>query len=539
MVSQTHRPLSDVPAPARPGLWRFRSRLSHRLLGGFALLLALMVLTVGLALFQMGRLQAHMQSIVESNVERLVAAQSMMDAVNNVSIASLGFALANDAEDIHAQQKEIDERLLKYEAAQKHFEGLATQMGSTSQPAALSAALRERLAVYVREARTTALAVAQTALSSGNAASALLSLNPVVGQQMWAKDIQAMVAAEQALCAATYKTAQAAFARTRAVLLAVTLAALLIGSLAAWAILRSVTRPLHHAIEHARRISQGDLTGPIEADGSDELSVLLSRLADMQGHLRHMIGQMRDTSEQIYAVTGGISTGAQDLSARTEETVASLRHTAASMQHLAALVNNGAVAGQHARQGVGDASTVAARGGEVMGRVVATMEDIDQSSRRIGQIVTVIDDIAFQTNILALNAAVEAASAGEQGRGFAVVAAEVRRLAGRSAEAAQEIRSLIASNLERIGSGAQLVREAGTTMHEIVDAVVRVQVTTEAMSSTLDAQRQGMDEVGSAVKRVDQMTQQNAALAEQTASTALVLEEQSARLHEAVEIFKT
>jgi methyl-accepting chemotaxis protein len=492
------------------------AKLSHRLATGFGLLLVLLVVTISLALLQMAQMQQQMRQIVESNVARIAASQAMMDAVNGVSIATLGFAFANDAEDAKFQLQEVDRRLSVYKEAFARFEALS----SAESARAIDSEMRERLETSVSTTRNLADAVAQSASTGGNASRALASLYPQKVQVAWAKEIQALVQAEQTHCQETYEAARATFVRTRIALVAVTLAALLIGALAAWVILRSVTVPIQLAIAHAQRISNGDLGSKIESSGRDEVSELLRRLASMQSQLRAMIGQVREASEEIRSATQDVSAGGRELSSRTEQTASSLQQTAASLEQLVSLGNQGAQAGEDARRWANDAAAVAGKGGEVMSEVVDTMEDIDQSSRRIGQIVAVIDGIAFQTNILALNAAVEAARAGEQGRGFAVVASEVRTLASRSADAAREIRTLIVSSVERIESGAKLVRAAGLTM------------------TTLAQQQACMSEVSAAVKHVDQITQQNAALAEESAAATLILQAQSDRLKEAVNAFQ-
>jgi methyl-accepting chemotaxis protein len=512
-----------------------RLKLSHRLSGGFGLILLLLAATITLALVQMQGMRGQMRDMVETNNERVAAAHAMLDAVNEISVSSLGFAMATDASDVAAQKEEVDQRIASYEEAQKRFEEFAAKDAAS----ALADEQKKALRSFVSETRNSTEAIVQASKGGASAAAAITSLDPRGLQQQWLKAIQGIVAHERELAKTAYEQAGKSFERTRAVLLTITGAALLIGGFAAWLILRSVTRPINRAIEHAKRISTGDLSGHIVHDGNDEMAALLRVLADMQLSLRRMIEQVRGASTQIQGASDDISAGGRDLSARTEQTAANLQETAASMQQLASLVDRGAQAGKEARDGVGNAAAVAAKGGAVMGQVVKTMEDIDQSSRRIAQIVGVIDGIAFQTNILALNAAVEAARAGEQGRGFAVVASEVRSLAGRSAEAAREIKSLINSSVERVAAGTDLVQQAGATMTEIVNAVQSVTHKIQDIATTLDAQRQGMGEVSAAVSQVDQMTQQNAALAEQSSAAAETLGHQTVLLSGVVDEFKT
>jgi len=299
----------------------------------------------------------------------------------------------------------------------------------------------------------------------------------------------------------------------------------------------AITRPIDHAREVAMAIAQGDLTGRIQADGRDETADLLRALAHMQQSLASLVGQVRHASDNIHTASNEVASGNTDLSHRTEQAASSLQQTASSMEQLTGNVKQSAEAAHQASQMAGSASSVAQRGGEAVNQVVATMDEINQASRKIGDIIGVIDGIAFQTNILALNAAVEAARAGEQGRGFAVVAGEVRSLAGRSAEAAREIKSLIAASVEKVDSGSRQVKDAGATMNEIVASVRRVADIIHEITAASSEQSQGIGQVNTAVNTLDQMTQQNAALVEQSAAAAESLKDQASSLHDLVARF--
>ncbi len=304
--------------------------------------------------------------------------------------------------------------------------------------------------------------------------------------------------------------------------------ALILG--AATTLARSIVRPLREAGELSRRIGEGDLTVPVDTDRGDEIGALLRAVAGMRDALRKVVGQVRGSTDSIQHAAGEVAQGNADLSRRTETAAASLQQTASSIEQLSGTVRQTADSARTANQLAASASSVAARGGEVVSQVVATMDEINASSKKIADIIGVIDGIAFQTNILALNAAVEAARAGEQGRGFAVVAGEVRSLAQRSAEAAREIKTLIGASVERVETGARLVGEAGSTMSEIVGSVQRVTDIIGEISAAAQEQSGGIGSVSAAVVQLDQATQQNAALVEESAAAAASLREQARQL---------
>jgi len=302
-------------------------------------------------------------------------------------------------------------------------------------------------------------------------------------------------------------------------------------------ITRLITRPVAQAVAAAERMAAGDLTVPLHAEGRDETSQLLGALGVMQQNLARIVGGVRRNSEGVATASVEIAQGNNDLSGRTEEQASALEQTAASMEELTATVRQNADNAKQANQLALSASTVAVSGGEVVGRVVTTMEGINTSSKRIADIISVIDGIAFQTNILALNAAVEAARAGEQGRGFAVVASEVRSLAGRSADAAREIKQLIGASVEQVTLGSALVDQAGSTMADVVSAIKRVTDIMGEISAASAEQSTGVAQIGEAVTQMDQATQQNAALVEESAAAAESLKVQAQQLVEAVSVF--
>ncbi len=306
----------------------------------------------------------------------------------------------------------------------------------------------------------------------------------------------------------------------------------------AWYLVRAITTPLNEAVNVALNVAQGDLTQNIKFQGQSETAVLLSALNSMQDGLVSVVATVRSGSEGVASASAEIAQGNHDLSNRTEQQASALEETAASMEELSATVKQNADSAREANQLAMNASKVATQGGEVVGQVVETMKGINASSRKISDIIGVIDGIAFQTNILALNAAVEAARAGEQGRGFAVVASEVRSLAGRSADAAKEIKQLINDSVERVETGSALVDQAGTTMSEVVESIRRVTSIMGEISLASNEQSMGVSQVGEAVQHMDQATQQNAALVEEMAAAASSLKSLAGEQVEAVAIFK-
>ena len=324
---------------------------------------------------------------------------------------------------------------------------------------------------------------------------------------------------------------------TTAIIVAVTLGALIIALLLSVLITRSITRPIREAVEFAKTIADGDLTAQMARESRDELGELTEALKSMQVNLAKVVRNVRQGSAGVATASSEIAEGNHDLSARTEQQASALEQTSASMEELGATVKQNAESARTANQLAMSASTVAIQGGEVVGQVVETMKGINESSRKISDIISVIDGIAFQTNILALNAAVEAARAGEQGRGFAVVASEVRSLAGRSADAAREIKSLINASVERVEQGTTLVDKAGETMTEVVDSIRRVTHIMGEISAASNEQALGVVQVSEAITHMDQATQQNAALVEQMAAAASSLKGQADDLVHVVDAF--
>ena len=428
---------------------------------------------------------------------------------------------------------------LKWKAALQRSLDLATPLGESATPAAAAAA--KDLVRLITSYRSAAEPV--VAQLEGNGYDTATVANRMLGK---AKDqihqaekafdvLAAALAAEAEQCRAD---SAATVARTKLIFVVVVEATLLLMVALTLINLRSMLTPIVHAREVALAIADGDLRSTIQSGGRDEAAELLRALAHMQSRLAGLVAEVRAASSQVSASSGEVAAGNADLSQRTEEAAASLQQTSGSMGQLNVTVRQSADAAAQANQLAASASQVAQRGGKVVAEVVATMQDINSSSRKIADIIGTIDGIAFQTNILALNAAVEAARAGEQGRGFAVVASEVRSLAGRSAEAAREIKSLIGASVEKVESGSRLVGDAGATMTEIVASVQRVTDIIAEISAAAGEQSSGIGQVNTAVSQLDQMTQQNAALVEESSAAAESLKAQALRLAEVVARFR-
>jgi methyl-accepting chemotaxis protein len=336
--------------------------------------------------------------------------------------------------------------------------------------------------------------------------------------------------------------AQASFTeqRSRSLTIATIQVALLIAGIVAGAffLIRNIRNPLRDTMAFAEQIAGGDLTARIENNRKDEFGAMITALVGMRDRLVNVVADVKRGTENITVAAKEIATGNNDLSARTEQTASNLQQTAASMEQMSGAIRQSADSARVANQLADVAGQSAQKGGEVVHQVVTTMEEINQSSRKINDIIGVIDGIAFQTNILALNAAVEAARAGEQGRGFAVVAGEVRNLAQRSAQAAKEIKVLIGASVDKVTAGTELVNQAGKTMGEIVENVVRVRDMIGEIASASGEQADGVNQINSAVANLDQLTQQNAALVEESAAAAASMNDQADRLAEVVRVFR-
>jgi methyl-accepting chemotaxis protein len=503
--------------------------IAPRLALAFGAILLILAISVGVGLWRLQQINDSTRQLGTVETEKLTLALRWRALVDLNWARTLGAVRDADLRQLAVWQGEIDKSTEAFAADQKRLRELAK--GTTAAP--LMAAVDAAREPY-RKARSELLkrkqAGADVATELNN------EVRPLSLAFIAAMD--AVVAHQNAVLADTLRQAEDS-ARTGQLILGVGgVSALLLSGLLAWGLARSITSPLQQAAHSARLIASGDLTETIATGGRDEASTLLAALQDMQGSLRRVVSGVRSNAEAVASASSQIAHGNQDLSGRTEQQASALQQTASTMDELGSTVRRNADNAHQANVLAVGASGVAARGGAVVSQVVHTMKGINDSSRKIADIISVIDGIAFQTNILALNAAVEAARAGEQGRGFAVVAAEVRSLAQRSAAAAREIKSLITGSVDQVAQGTALVDQAGLTMGEIVSAIQRVSDIVAGISTASAEQSAGVSQVGEVVNQMDQATQQNSALVEQSAAAAASLQQQAQQLVGAVAVFK-
>ncbi|MCA6215540.1 MCP four helix bundle domain-containing protein [Ideonella sp. B7] len=511
-------------------------KIGQRLGLAFGTLLALLALVAGVSVLQMSRLAANSQFYADNLVPSYQGQHEIALLLGDLRRISFAHVLADNDQDMTDYETRITQAQAQLEKAFDHY---GKALVADDEDKRLLSAAHEAILAYGRSWASVREVSRQTISDPSKTVEARTRLKATLPSYTaaqaaitawWTYNVK--LADQQAEVAAATKES------ARLIVGALTVLALGLGVAAAWVITRSITRPIQRAVELADTVAHGDLSTTIRAEGRDEMAQLLQALARMQAELAQVVSTVRQNAESIATASTQIAQGNLDLSSRTEEQASALEETAATMEQLGSTVRHNADNARQANQLAQGASTVAAQGGEVVNQVVATMQGISDSSRKIGDIIGVIDGIAFQTNILALNAAVEAARAGEQGRGFAVVAGEVRSLAQRSAEAAREIKTLITRNVEQVEQGSSLVGQAGQTMDEIVGSIRRVSDIVGEISSATTEQSSGIQQVGDAVSQMDQVTQQNAALVEESAAAADSLKNQARDLVEAVAVFR-
>ena len=504
-------------------------KIGARLSLAFALVLLITAAIAALGVWRLGVLKDASVQIATTEMERNALAQDWKAAIDLNWVRASASLKATDAGYIESLAADMTATSQRASVAQKKLEGLSDD--------ASEKALMDRIAT-ARSAYVGARAKLLERKKSGEDVFALVDsdLKPLANNYLTALADMADHTHKQ-LGQFGQLNIRTAVASQWALALGA-LVSMVLGAVFALWTARSIVGPVRQAAQAAGEISRGNLSSRIHAEGRDELAQLLRSLAEMQHNLSGIVGQVRSGSENVAAASSEIAQGNNDLSARTEQQASALEETAASMEELNSTVRQNADNARQANRLALSASAVAVRGGDVVSQVVGTMKGIQDSSRKITDIIGVIDSIAFQTNILALNAAVEAARAGEQGRGFAVVATEVRSLAGRSADAAKQIKALISDSVERVGTGTALVDQAGATMAEVVGAIKRVTDLMGEISAASTEQSQGVSQVGEAVTQMDQATQQNAALVEEMAAAASSLSSQAQALVNTVAFFR-
>ncbi|WP_280191868.1 methyl-accepting chemotaxis protein [Delftia sp. PS-11] len=504
-----------------------------RMLGAIAMVLVLLGLLGGAGMLGMFRIHDMSQQFMHSSYARMGYMVELR--------AELGAVRAHEKDMIihYERTEEVRKARAQWVAAIDRAKGVTERFLKDEDAAddAIVSGIAERVDRYrqnfehvARQLEAGGYDTATTAnRMSGKALAEIAEVEKLMAQldQLLRQQVDAMALQEQGVAEQTQWLFVAAVVLTIIVVVPLTLLNMI-----------SICRPLVHARQMALTIAQGDLSQSVKVDGKDEVADLQRALDQMQQGLGSMVIQVRDASGSIATASQEIASGNQDLSSRTEQTASNVQETVASLSQLTATVQQTASSSQLANQLAASASTTATRGGDVVSHAVVSMQEISTSSRKIGDIIGLIDSIAFQTNILALNAAVEAARAGEQGRGFAVVASEVRSLAGRSAQAANEIKALIQTSVQAVDVGVRQVEDAGKTMKEIVDSVQRVGDIIGEITAAASEQSGGINQVNQAVGDIDRMTQQNAALVEQSAAAAQSLRDQAARLAQVVGQFR-
>ncbi len=506
-------------------------KISTRLAGAFGILLLVLLAVVATAWWQLSAIGAATQEISRNWLPSVELVNKLNTGTSDVRIFEQRHVMAEDASAKAADEKALGDLLAELAKIKKSYEALIS-----------SAEERKLWEEFVAEySRYSELTKKIFELSRKNESAQAAALLRGESRQLYDKssaillelvDLNSRGARQESA------NVDAVQANANIVLSVAAVLASVFTVLAALWLIRSITRPLAQAVAAADRIASGDLSRQIDVQSKDETGLLLGALQRMQQSLVSTVSAVRQNAESVAMASEEIASGNNDLSSRTEQQASALEETAASMEELGTTVSQNADNAQQANQLAVSASTVAVQGGQVVAEVVETMKEINASSNKISDIISVIDGIAFQTNILALNAAVEAARAGEQGRGFAVVAGEVRSLAARSAEAAKQIKALITASVERVGQGTVLVDKAGATMTEVVSSIRRVTDIMGEISAASREQSAGVAQVGEAVTQMDQTTQQNAALVEEMAAAASSLNSQAGELVRAVAVFK-
>ena len=511
--------------------------ISSRLSLGFGCMLVLLVAVAAVGQLSVGKVHDQMTQITGVGANKAKLVNGMLESVSAIGIQSRSAAMLNDIDPKQAREQivAVGKTLKEYAAQEAALTELLTPAKATPAELKLLGEV-QALGGKTRPELDSAIKAAD----DGDTVSATLALMTRVApaETAWRAKLRELIELQNTLNAEATSSAEQTQSSARVVGGLLVLLAIGLGALIAWRITASITAPIGRAVVVAERIARGDLTSQVEVRIHDETGRLLEAIAAMQERLRTLVGEIGQTADSILVASSEVASGNLDLSQRTEQTSHNLQSAASSLVDLTGTVSQSADSARQANQLASTASDAATRGGEVVGQVVRTMDTISASSRKIADIISVIDGIAFQTNILALNAAVEAARAGEQGRGFAVVAGEVRNLAGRSAQAAREIKALIGTSVDQVQEGSTLVNHAGKTIEELVQSVRRVSDIMGEITAATQEQSQRIGHVSQSVGALEEMTQQNAALVEEGAAAADSLKDQAGRLTQMVGTFR-
>ena len=511
--------------------------ISARLGLGFGCLLVLLVAMATVGQLSLNQVNTRMQEMTGAGASKTKLVNSMLESVGSLGIQSRSSAMLNEIDPKQAQEQIQAVRKTLQEYAKQ--EAQLAQLITPATASAAETALLQQVQAAAQKARPE-IESAMQAADDGDTVTASLNLmtRAAPAESIWRQQLGELIALQNRLNDEAAASAEAIQSRARWIGGVLVVAAMALGLLIAWRITASITQPIARAVVVAERIARGDLTSQVEVRIHDETGRLLEAIAAMQDRLRSLVAEIGQAADSILVASSEVASGNQDLSIRTEQTSHNLQGASQALGDLTGTVAHSAQAAHQANGLAAKASTAAAEGGEVVTQVVQTMDAISASSRKISDITSVIDSIAFQTNILALNAAVEAARAGEQGRGFAVVASEVRGLAGRAANAAREIKTLINDSTQQVQAGATLVNHAGDSIAQLVQSVRQVSSIMAEITAATQEQSQRITEVSHSVGSLEEMTQQNAALVEQGAAAAESLKDQAGRLTQMVHTFR-
>jgi methyl-accepting chemotaxis protein len=506
-------------------------KIGSRLALGFGIVIALLIAITIISNIQVGRLDGNVNQIVKERYPSTALSNTIQIQVNKIAIDLRDIILSSDPEKTKLLAADLSAADQKMNASLQQAQDVAK---SDDDKRFIKEAIAARDAYLPARDALLKLALA----GSAEEAKTYLQTQFMPLQIKYFIALDAMFDYQGGLMEKAGINATSDSQTASMTINILTVITILLSALVALLVSRSITRPLIEAVAVAKQVADGDLTADVVVKSTDEIGELMSALKHMNSNLLDIVSQVRSGTETIAGASAEIATGNMDLSSRTEQQAGSLEETASAMEELTSTVKQNADNARQANKLASSASEVAIQGGSVVGQVVDTMGSINASSRKIVDIISVIDGIAFQTNILALNAAVEAARAGEQGRGFAVVASEVRSLAQRSASAAKEIKRLIDDSVEKVDTGSKLVEQAGATMQEVVASVRRVTDIVGEISAASHEQSTGIDEISRAITQIDETTQQNAALVEQAAAAAQSMQDQAVRLMGVVSVFK-